>query len=112
MKIKAFLYVIPLLFIVCGCQDDRKRIDEICTDLTRVSKMTDDCQKMAKNLATVTERFKKMMARLENNVPDASEQTKYFDSMSVCLNAYLEISTGTCKDDPEVKANLYSGPGH
>ena len=109
MKIKIISGLILLLAIVCGCQDNRKQLDGICNDLVNVSKMTDDCHKMAEHLAPVTERFKTIMDKLDKDVPDVSEQQAYFDSASLCLRTYLEISTGTCKDDPEVKSHLYAG---
>ena len=105
---KIILSVLVLLPVLSSCANDQKKLDELCTELTQISKMTTDCQKMAGKLAPATDKFNAVIKKLETDVPDEASRQAYLNSLSVCLKAYLEMSTGPCKDTPEVKSHLYS----
>ena len=82
--------------LLTGCQSDIEKLDKTCARLETVSKMTDDCGKMANELKPVTESVQKQIQHFEESAPDIHKQAEFTDRLSVCLKAYLEISTGTC----------------
>ena len=92
------LFILTLLSVILltGCQSDIEKLDKTCARLETISKMTDDCRKMAKELKPVTESVQKQIQDFEESAPDIHKQAEFTDRLSVCLKAYLEISTGTC----------------
>ena len=109
MKTHNFSSLLMLSFIVLsfaalpGCSSDKEKMDDICSKLKTASLMTDDCSAMAKKLAPLTEKFESQLARLNQNVPNEKDRALYIDSVSQCLSAYTEISTGPCGQDAAVK---------
>ncbi len=101
---------LPLSFFLVlsslsACASEQEKLDAICNDLQTISAMTDDCSKMASSLKPATAKFSEHLKQLNENVPD-SERLKLIDSVSKCNRAYLEIQTGSCADDSEVKSAL------
>ena len=115
MKIRYSISFLTLTFIVLsfavlsGCSSDKDKMDDICSKLKTASLMTDDCSAMAKKIAPLTEKFESLLKHLDQNVPNETERALYIDSVSQCLSAYTEISTGSCGQDEAVKKAM---PGH
>ena len=105
MNTRIYALIIMILFLAAfaGCSSDKEKMDDVCTKLKAASQMTDDCSAMAKKLEPLTQKFETLLANLNQNVPDEKERALYIDSVSQCLSAYTEISTGSCGQDDAVK---------
>ena len=98
------LTFISLLFAALpGCSSDKDKMDDVCTKLKSASLMTDDCSAMATKIGPLTQKFESLLKHLNQNVPSEQERAGYIDSVSQCLSAYTEISTGSCGQDAAVK---------
>ena len=91
-----------------GCSSDRQKTDAICRELQTVSLMTDDCHKMSDALAPLYKKYLTMVDRI-SPILDEEERAKYVDSVSVCLYSVMEIQTGACGSDPEVR-KIFDSP--
>ena len=105
MNTRIYAIIIMILFLAAfaGCSSDKEKMDDVCSKLKATSQMTDDCSAMAKKLEPLTQKFETLLANLNQNVPDEKERALYIDSVSQCLSAYTEISTGSCGQDEAVK---------
>ena len=105
MNTRIYAIIIMILFLTAftGCSSNKEKIDDVCTKLKAASQMTDDCDAMAQRLEPLTKKFEILLANLNQNVPDEKERALYIDSVSQCLSAYAEISTGSCGQDDAVK---------
>ena len=103
MKIHANL---ALLFLVAlcsvGCNDDRHKLEALCGELTQISQMTDDCDKMGDKLAPVARSYSEFLDRMPA-VHDDSERGEFISLFSQCNSMFLEIQLGTCGTNEAVK---------
>ena len=99
-------FVCVFTAILSGCTSDHEKLESICAEIHTASLMTNDCSEMAKYLETRTEQYNALISKLNAKEPDENKRLEYVDAVSVCLRNYLEISTGTCKDNPDVVAAL------
>ena len=112
MKPLALCYafiVMMVVFCLTGCRSDKAKLDAVCSNLKEVAKMTDNCHKMAASLQPAHEEFNAIVDRLRD-APEESERAQYVGTVSVCLKTIMEIQTGACGTDPEVRAILELPP--
>ena len=101
-KVWLILVMSVLLF---GCSSRLEKMEAVCRDAMDASQMTEDCSKMAAFLKPVSEKYQMMISDVRDNVAE-SERNEFVNAVSKCNRAFLEIQTGTCANDPEVKAVL------
>ena len=103
MKIHATIALIILVIVFCsGCNDDRHRLEAICGELTQISQMTDDCDKMGDKLAPVARSYTEILDRMPA-VHDEAERGEFISLFSQCNSMFLEIQLGTCGTNEAVK---------
>lgn len=101
-----YCYVLFLMLLMIGCTSDKEKLEVLCGEIHKASLMTNDCEAMAGYLAPRTEEYQAIVKHLSESQPEASKRLEYVDVISVCLRNYLEIQTGTCKDNESVKKAL------
>ena len=104
MKSRIIITILTLAatIFLTSCQSEQEKLASLCGDLKAVSAMTDDCDKMAKNLAPLIKKFKAENKKLET-APAEADRAAILEAMSVCLSSYLTISTGTCSSHEGVR---------
>ena len=95
-----------LLVSLWGCNSDREQLEKICSEVESVASMTNDCSAMGARLEPVTTNFITTVNRIAKEEPDVNTRRSYVEVASRCLRGYMEIETGTCGDNEEVKAAL------
>ena len=103
------LFMVLSFAALLGCSSDKDKMDDVCAKLKTASLMTDDCSAMATKIGPLTQKFESLLKHLNRNVPSEQERAGYIDSVSQCLSAYTEISTGSCGQDAAV---IKAMPGH
>ncbi len=96
------LWILTAAALFSGCQSEQEKLAALCSDIKAAKAMTDDCDKMAKKLAPLKDKFMAENKKLRNSPPDA-ERAQMIDTMSDCMRSYLEISTGTCANHEGVR---------
>ncbi|MBR4985857.1 MAG: hypothetical protein IKY83_08970 [Proteobacteria bacterium] len=96
--------ILLVAFILCcaGCNDDRHKLEAIYGELTEISQMTDDCDKMGDKLAPVAESYAAILNRLPT-VRDREDRGTMISLFSQCNSMFLEIQLGTCGTNKAVK---------
>ena len=75
----------------------------ICEEFEEVAQQTDNCDKMANNLARAQKRFERALVDAKANPPTDAENDAMIDAISGCTRAILEITSGPCADNPKVR---------
>ena len=101
---KKIILSLLVLTLFSGCQSDAQKLDSICNKLLETSKMTDDCDKMAKALDPVYADYINMLDKLSKSVPDEAARIQITEANSLCTKSVLEIATGVCGTHPNIKA--------
>jgi len=88
-----------------GCKGQLGSLQTTCNDLLETSKMIDNCPGMAKRFSTQSKAFHTQFDAFQN-IKDEARQEAYRDTLSICIQAMLEITMGPCKNDPGILATV------
>ena len=87
------------LLLATGCATPVEKMQAICEEFEEVAQQTDNCDKMANNLARAQKRFERALVDAKANPPTDA----MIDAISGCTRAILEITSGPCADNPKVR---------
>ena len=91
------------LLLATGCATPVEKMQAICEEFEEVAQQTDNCDKMANNLARAQKRFERALVDAKANPPTDAENDAMIDAISGCSRAILEITSGPCADNPKVR---------
>lgn len=107
-----FIKIVSLLvavFTLClglaGCKSEVQKLRDTCMELEEIAYMTDDCDKMAKELTPALERFQERIEAMDS-ITSEEQQRDYILEVGLCMSSLFQIRSEACKNHEGVVSAL------